>query len=66
MKNRTLQGVDSYPTRLAGIKGEQLRSRPFRSEGRRTRIREKQFKNQADREDSEDNEGLVLKKEFNV
>jgi hypothetical protein len=27
MENRTLQGGDSYPSRLAGIKGGQLRSR---------------------------------------
>jgi hypothetical protein len=29
MTNRTLQGGDSYPRRLAGIKGEQFRSRQF-------------------------------------
>jgi hypothetical protein len=27
MKNRTLQGGDFYPSRLAGVKGSQLRSR---------------------------------------
>jgi hypothetical protein len=37
MKNRTLQGGDSYPSCLAGIKGGQLRSHQFRSEVRRRR-----------------------------
>jgi hypothetical protein len=37
MKNRTLQGGDSYPSHLAGIKGGQLRSRQFRCEVRRRR-----------------------------
>jgi hypothetical protein len=38
MKNRTLQGGDSYPRHLAGIKGGQLRSCQFRSEVGRRRI----------------------------
>jgi hypothetical protein len=40
MKNRPLQGGDSYPSRLAGIKGGQLRRCQFRSEVRRRRIRQ--------------------------
>jgi hypothetical protein len=31
MKNRALQGCDSYPSILTGIKGGKLRSREFRS-----------------------------------
>jgi hypothetical protein len=31
MKNRTLQGGDSYPSCLAGIKRDQLKSCQFRS-----------------------------------
>jgi hypothetical protein len=47
MKNTTLRGDDSYPSRLAGIKGGQLRSRQFRrssevEEGQYERISEGQ------------------------
>jgi hypothetical protein len=42
MKNRILQGGDSYPGHLAGIKGGQLRSHQFSSEVRRTQETEYQ------------------------
>jgi hypothetical protein len=41
MKNKTLQGGDSYPSRLAGIKGGQLRSHQVRRRRRRRRRRRK-------------------------
>jgi hypothetical protein len=36
MTNRILQGADSYLSRLAGIKGKQLRSRHLRRKKKKT------------------------------
>jgi hypothetical protein len=43
MKNRILQGGDSHPICLEGIKGSQLRSRQFRSEVRRRKRRRRRI-----------------------
>jgi hypothetical protein len=38
MTSRTLQGGDSHPARVAGIKGEQLRSHQFRVQKQRQNL----------------------------
>jgi hypothetical protein len=66
MKNRTLQGGDSCPNHLAGIKGGQLRSHQSRSEVRRRRsnlaVNQRAFENEAELR----REGFVIQKESSV
>jgi hypothetical protein len=70
MKNRTLQGGDSYPSCLAGIKGGQLRSRQkdqnMTERGRRRRsdsaVNQRAFENEAELR----REGFGIQKELSV
>jgi hypothetical protein len=43
MKNRTLQRGDSYPSRLTGIKGDQLSSCQIRTRSEARRIQETEY-----------------------
>jgi hypothetical protein len=69
MKKRTLHGGDSYPSRLAGIKGGQLRSHQLRKQnttehGRRSdsTVNQRVFKNKAELRRG----GFVIQTELSV
>jgi hypothetical protein len=74
MTNKTLQGGDSYPSHLAGINGEQLRGRQFKSAELKIEYdstREKKntiLENIRRREvqDEDNSEGFGIQKELSV
>jgi hypothetical protein len=67
MKNSILQGGDSYPSCLVGMKGGQLRSRPVGSEVRRKRRNDSAVKPRGFKKEAQlRRQGFFIQKEFNV